>query len=146
MAPGSMPPWPGSIAITSGRVPGGRRVLRADGSGPCDAKAPGGPPTGGLDPVTAGAAAPDYRMRAAWAWHPTYVPCTAWPQGFGPVPALPKRPADVFYIHPTTHRGIGAEWNAGWDDAAANAIADSWPLRHQVSAFRGCGRIFAKLR
>jgi hypothetical protein len=91
----------------------------------------------------AGTGAPDYRMRATWAWHPTYAPCTAWPQGFGPVPALPERPADVFYIHPTTHRGIGAEWNAGWDDAAANAIADSWPLRHQVSAFRGCGRIFA---
>jgi hypothetical protein len=51
--------------------------------------------------------------------------------------------ADVFFVHPTTHRGLGEEWNAAWNDEVAQAIADSWPLKHQASAFRGCGRVFA---
>lgn len=89
----------------------------------------------------AGLAAPDYAQPQAWALHPAHRPLLAWPQGYGPMPS--PGDAHVFYIHPTTQRGVGAEWNAGWDDPTANGIADNWPLRHQTSAFRGVGTIYA---
>lgn len=89
----------------------------------------------------AGLAPPDYSLPESWALHPAHRPLLAWPQGYGPMPSPGE--AHVFYIHPTTQRGVGAEWNAGWDDPVAKGIADNWPLRHQVSAFRGVGSIFA---
>ena len=103
-------------------------------------------------------AAPNYGNPAAWALHPRFRRLQAWPQGYGPMPdpvphplhpaVIPpeesNRPlADVFFVHPTTHRGLGEEWNAAWDNEVARAIADSWPLQHQASVFRGCGRVFA---
>jgi hypothetical protein len=89
----------------------------------------------------AGLSPPDYGNPEAWALHPGHRPLTAWPRGYGPEP--PAGAAHVFYLHPTTLRGVGAEWNAGWHDSTANGIADEWPLRHQASAFRGVGPVFA---
>lgn len=101
--------------------------------------------------------APNYGNPRTWALHPKFNKLKAWPLGYGPMPdpvAHPLHPAiipveeaqplaDVFFIHPTTHRGLGEEWNAGWDNEVAQAIADAWPLQHQASVFRGCGRVFA---
>jgi hypothetical protein len=101
---------------------------------------------------------PEYGKPRAWGLHPRFNRLNAWPKGYGPMPdpvvhavhpavvppgvsAAPL--ADVFFVHPTTHRGIGEEWNAAWDNEVAQAIADGWPLQHQASAFRGCGRVFA---
>ena len=62
----------------------------------------------------AGLTEPDYGNPEAWALHPGHRPLTAWPRGYGPEP--PAGDAHVFYLHPTTLRGVGAEWNAGWHD------------------------------
>lgn len=104
-------------------------------------------------------APPDYSKSEAWGLHPRHRPLSVWPKGYGPAPEKPRSlwnlwdseerpaittgPADVFFVHPTTHRGLGNEWNADWQSEVATAIADKWPLQHQASAFRGCGRIFA---
>ena len=102
--------------------------------------------------------APEYGNPLAWGLHPRFNKLQAWPKGYGPMPDPVPHPlhpavipaadsnaplADVFFVHPTTHRGLGEEWNAAWNDEVAQAIADSWPLQHQASVFRGCGRVFA---
>ena len=104
---------------------------------------------------------PDYSKPEAWGLHPRHVPLLAWPIGYGPEPSQKNNlwsfwkreepakalkdvgPADVFFVHPTTHVEADGEWNADWNSEIANAISDKWPLQHQVSVFRGCGRIFA---
>lgn len=101
---------------------------------------------------------PNYGHPSAWGLHPRFNKLRAWPQGYGPMPDPVPHPlhpaivpaeesrhplADVFFVHPTTHRGLGEEWNAAWNNEVASAIADSWPLQHQASVFRGCGRVFA---
>jgi hypothetical protein len=101
---------------------------------------------------------PEYGNPLAWGLHPRFNKLLAWPKGYGPMPDPVPHPlhpalipaaassaplADVFFVHPTTHRGLGEEWNAAWNNEVAQAIADSWPLQHQASAFRGCGRVFA---
>lgn len=69
---------------------------------------------------------PDYALPAAWA-------------------ALPDRtqkaPADVFFLHPTTHLSP-AGWNAAFDDPGAGAGVEA-TLRGQASVFARCCRIFA---
>lgn len=104
--------------------------------------------------------APDYSKPEAWGLHPRHARLEVWPKGYGPVPEVSVwkiwqrsasaldlsqaiGPADVFFVHPTTHVALDDEWNADWNSEVANAIADKWPLQHQASVFRGCGRIFA---
>lgn len=103
--------------------------------------------------------APDYSKPEAWGLHPRHGRLEVWPKGYGPVPDASSwwswgertpvdwttaiGPADVFFVHPTTHVDLEDEWNADWNSEVANAIADKWPLQHQASVFRGCGRIFA---
>lgn len=55
-------------------------------------------------------------------------------------PAASQRPADVFYIHPTSY--AGALWNMPLDDVQYQHATD-WYLATEVSAFNGCCRIFA---
>jgi hypothetical protein len=50
-------------------------------------------------------------------------------------------PADVFYVHPTSH--VGPQWNASLDDNDLNAATDRVATRIQASAFNGCCAVYA---
>lgn len=93
--------------------------------------------------------APDYMNPSSWALHPEWKRHEA--------PSLPKGGtkrlaplsfmhrdslADVFFIHPTMLLE-GDVWNADVADNVMNESVDEWPIRHQASAFLGCGRVFA---
>lgn len=52
-------------------------------------------------------------------------------------------PIHVFFVHPTTFRGMEGGWNAAWNDPAIQSITDTWPIRHQASVFRAVGRVTA---
>jgi hypothetical protein len=77
-------------------------------------------------------AAPDYAQPAAWALLPRD------PGG----PAAADRPADVFFVHPTTYDG-GREWNAPLDDPKAQRRLDRTVLPNYAGPFARVGRIFA---
>ncbi len=85
--------------------------------------------------------APDYAESAAWAALPfkdDFADFT--PDG---KPADQEdRPADVFFIHPTTFLSR-AGWNGPIDDPRAAALVDQGVMKHQASAFNGCCRVFA---
>jgi hypothetical protein len=90
--------------------------------------------------------APDYSRRETWAAHPQYNPLKAWPAGVAHVPSTAgfgEAVADIFFIHPTTFRGLDNPWNAAWDDKEIAAVTDAWPIRHQASLYRSVGRVFA---
>jgi hypothetical protein len=89
---------------------------------------------------------PNYRRRQTWAAHPEHKPLMAWPAGASHVPSAAgfgEAVADVFFIHPTTFRGMDRPWNASWDDAEISAVTDAWPIKHQASLYRSVGRVFA---
>jgi hypothetical protein len=84
---------------------------------------------------------PDYASPAAWAaWPGRASGVDAVPPGLTEVPAA-DRPADVFFIHPTTYFGAAA--NARFDEpGAAGTRLEQGVLRFQASAFNGCCRIY----
>lgn len=91
-------------------------------------------------------AIPDYSLRETWAAHPDHRPLKDWPSGVAHVPSAAgfgEAVADVFFIHPTTFRGLNKPWNAPWDDPEISAVTDEWPIRHQASLYRSVGRVFA---
>jgi len=62
------------------------------------------------------------------------------PPGLAEVPSS-ERPADVFFIHPTTY--FGADPNARFDEPGATRTRlEQGVLRFQASAFNGCCRIY----
>lgn len=87
--------------------------------------------------------APDYSKPEAWAALPERLDAA------DAVPAndpLGDRQAssqvDVFYIHPTTYRGVD-HWNQPLDDAKTNAWTDESVIARQASVFNACCRVFA---
>ncbi len=74
--------------------------------------------------------APDYRDGSSWA------------RLSKPDEDAKSRPADVFYLHPTTY-GTGEAWNARLDDDDVNRITDRGPIAHQTPAFDAAARVFA---
>jgi len=85
--------------------------------------------------------APDYASPTAWSALPDRDDLAdRSPPGSRSVdPRL--APADVFYVHPTSH--VGARWNDPTDDAELNAATDRVATGLQASAFSGCCAIYA---
>jgi hypothetical protein len=87
--------------------------------------------------------APDYRLDASWAALPQrrdaadVVPDN---DAFGDRQA--SAPVDVFYIHPTTYRGI-EYWNQPLDDAKTNDWTDESVIARQAAVFNACCRVYA---
>ena len=87
--------------------------------------------------------APDYADLMSWA---------AWPGRGGLAESVPARvaapprpearPADVFFVHPTTYLS-GLAWNARFDEPGPAAAIVDLTLRNQASAFNGACRVFA---
>lgn len=85
---------------------------------------------------------PDYAKAENWA---------AWPGRGGAAERTPKgqkilpeakRPADVFFVHPTTYFGTEG-WLADVNNSKVNARTDGGSITAQASAFNGCCRIYA---
>jgi pimeloyl-ACP methyl ester carboxylesterase len=85
--------------------------------------------------------APDYRSAAAWAALPEVDDGAdvALPE----LPAIDPAaaPADVFYLHPTTH--VGKVWNAPIDEPAVVEATLRGGTLIQASAFNGCCAVYA---
>ncbi|MEO8927471.1 MAG: DUF3089 domain-containing protein [Caulobacteraceae bacterium] len=73
--------------------------------------------------------APDYAKASAWA----HLPTAARPN---------SRPADVFFVHPTTFDG-GKNWNGPIDDRRSAALLEKVMLPNYAAPFAGVGRVFA---
>ncbi|TXS92021.1 DUF3089 domain-containing protein [Parahaliea maris] len=85
--------------------------------------------------------APDYRNSASWAALPEAPGASAAiPPGASPVSA--ERPADVFYVHPTTDLS-SERWNQDVADAATNAWTDVSVIARQASVFNACCQVYA---
>jgi hypothetical protein len=84
---------------------------------------------------------PDYGSPSAWAaWPGRASSADTLPPGVAEVPAA-DRPADVFFVHPTTY--FGAASNARFDEPGnTRTRLDQGVLRFQVSAFNGCCRTY----
>ncbi len=86
---------------------------------------------------------PDYTQPAAWAALPgrldaaDVVPAN---DAFGDRQA--SAPVDVFYIHPTTYRGIEF-WNQPLGDAKTNDWTDESVIARQAAVFNACCRVYA---
>ena len=76
--------------------------------------------------------APDYAKRQAWFLLPTH-PAT---------PGPGDRPADVFFVAPTTFEG-GAQWNDRIDDPRADRLFRRVMAPNYAGPFVRVGRIFA---
>lgn len=85
--------------------------------------------------------APDYAGSAAWAALPFKDDFSDFTPEGKPVDQ-DARPADVFFIHPTTYLSR-AGWNGPIDAPRASALVDAGAMKHQASAFNGCCRVFA---
>ncbi|MEZ4385531.1 MAG: DUF3089 domain-containing protein [Nannocystaceae bacterium] len=85
--------------------------------------------------------APDYRRAEAWAALPELEDGAdvALPELAAIDPAA--APADVFFLHPTTH--VGRVWNAAIDDPAVNEATRRGATTIQASAFNGCCAVYA---
>ncbi|MCA9658060.1 MAG: DUF3089 domain-containing protein [Myxococcales bacterium] len=85
--------------------------------------------------------APDYRRAEAWAALPEVEDGAdvALPE----LPAMDPAaaPADVFFLHPTTH--VGRVWNAPIDDPALVEATRRGATLIQASAFNGCCAVYA---
>ena len=73
--------------------------------------------------------APDYARASAWA----HLPADA---------GLESRPADVFFVHPTTFDG-GKNWNGPIDDRRSAALLEQVMLPNYAAPFASIGRVFA---
>ncbi len=73
--------------------------------------------------------APDYARASAWA----HLPADA---------GAESRPADVFFVHPTTFDG-GKDWNGPIGDRRSAALLDQVMLPNYAAPFAGVGRVFA---
>lgn len=73
--------------------------------------------------------APDYARASAWA----HLPADA---------SVGRRPADVFFVHPTTFDG-GKNWNGPIDDRRSAALLEQVMLPNYAAPFAGVGRVFA---
>lgn len=86
---------------------------------------------------------PDYRDAKFWAAHPAKQDAADLvPQGdrFGDRQAVAT--VDVFYIHPTTYRGV-EYWNQPLEDEAVNRWTDESVIARQAAIFNACCRVFA---
>jgi hypothetical protein len=86
---------------------------------------------------------PDYAQPEFWAAHPARRDAADLvPQGdtFGDRQQDAK--ADVFYIHPTTYRGID-HWNQPLDEDVVNLWTDESVIARQAAIFNACCRVFA---
>jgi len=73
--------------------------------------------------------APDYTKASAWA----HLPAGA---------TTDSRPADVFFVHPTTFDG-GKNWNGPIGDARSAALLERVMLPNYAAPFASVGRVFA---
>src|SRR5205814_159564 len=81
--------------------------------------------------------APDYADARSWAaWPGRSSPAEAVPKGIAPPPPPETRPADVFFVHPTTYLS-GLAWNARFDEPCPSATIVDLTLRNQASVFNG---------
>ncbi|PCJ82264.1 MAG: hypothetical protein COA49_01850 [Bacteroidetes bacterium] len=76
----------------------------------------------------------------AWAVHPEHRPLNFVPKG---AEKGVGNKCNIFFIHPTTFRGLGENWNADWNNDSVNEITDTWAIKHQASVFVGMGAIYA---
>ncbi len=86
--------------------------------------------------------APDYTLRAHWAaWPDDASPAEHRPDG---VPFTPQdtRPADAFFLHPTTYGGKD-HWVQPMDDEDTRRGTDLGSISRQASVFNGCCRVYA---
>jgi hypothetical protein len=74
-------------------------------------------------------AAPDYAKASSWAHLPADV-------------AADRRPADVFFVHPTTFDG-GRNWNGPISDRRSAALVDQVMLPNFAAPFADVGAVFA---
>ncbi len=73
--------------------------------------------------------APDYARASAWA----HLPADA---------GVESRPADVFFVHPTTFDG-GKNWNGPIGDRQSAALLEQVMLPNYAAPFASVGRVFA---
>jgi hypothetical protein len=86
---------------------------------------------------------PDYADAGAWAaWPGRGGFAEDVPKGVATPPPPEARPADVFFVHPTTYLS-GLAWNARFDEPGPSATIVDLTLRNQASAFNGACRVFA---
>lgn len=97
-------------------------------------------PKGAFDAATA-PPAPDYADDANWSALPTREDAgDAAPDGL-PAVDQARAPADVFYVHPTSH--VGPTWTGPVDDPRLNADTDRLSTGIQATAFNGCCAVYA---
>jgi hypothetical protein len=80
---------------------------------------------------------PQYSRPEAWGRLPDVLDLTKLPKS-----TRHAKPADVFFVHPTTFVSSTA-WNADVGDAATNAATDADVLVRQAGAFDECCRVYA---
>lgn len=85
---------------------------------------------------------PDYALVTSWAAGPGGPGASAAVPA-GASPAAKNAQVDVFYIHPTTSRGVPGQWNQGIEDVQANRWVDESVVARQASVFSACCRVFA---
>lgn len=84
---------------------------------------------------------PDYGLSSSWAALPSHPGSSAIvPEGAAPV--WDDRPADVFYVHPTTDLNP-SRWNQDITDSETNAWTDASVIARQASVFNGCCDVYA---
>ena len=79
--------------------------------------------------------APDYANENAWVTRAEVCPANE------SDPLAAERPADVFFVHPTSY--FGGPWNAAYDDVAVAANTDELVVGVQAAPFQVACRIFA---
>lgn len=88
-------------------------------------------------------AAPAYDDLRFWAAHPAKQDAAdLTPQGDRYGDRQARAAVDVFYIHPTTYRGV-EYWNQPLEDEVVNRWTDESVIARQAAIFNACCRVFA---
>ncbi|HRX89692.1 MAG TPA: DUF3089 domain-containing protein [Steroidobacteraceae bacterium] len=88
-------------------------------------------------------APPDYSRQSSWAALPTMNDAADLvPAGDRYGDRQAAAAADVFYIHPTTYRGLD-NWNQSLDDEATNQWTDVSVVNRQAAVFNACCKVYA---
>jgi len=88
-------------------------------------------------------APPDYALESNWAALPAVVDAAdRVPEGAHLGDRQAQARADVFYVHPTTYRGLD-NWNQSLDDTATNKWTDDSVVARQAAVFNACCKVYA---
>ena len=88
---------------------------------------------------------PDYSHLDHWAAHPDKIDEADHIPGQDQLSDQSQLPADVFFIHPTTHTDGGGKinWNADIKDSLLNHKTEASTIRFQASIFNASRKVYA---